>query len=113
MEPILIKQIEEEKFEVEEEDILNAIYYHTTGRPGMSQLEKIIFIADYTEKGRVGKQFDEVRAKANDGKLDEAILLQCDNTLIYNLMRGSVHICTQTVKTRNWALSNIAKNGEV
>ena len=41
-----------EKYSIENEDILNAIYYHTTGRPGMSQLEKIIFIADYMEPGR-------------------------------------------------------------
>lgn len=40
------------KFEVEDEDILNAIRFHTTGRPGMSTLEKIIYIADYIEPNR-------------------------------------------------------------
>ena len=40
------------KFGIEDEDILNAIIWHTTGRPGMSILEKIIFIADYIEPGR-------------------------------------------------------------
>ena len=107
------KIIAEGRYGISDCDILEAIESHITGKPNMGLLAKLIFIADYTEKGRVGKQFDEVRAKVNDGKLDEAILLQCDNTLIYNLMRGSVHICTQTVKTRNWALSNITKNGEV
>ena len=33
-------------------DIINAIRYHTTGRANMSLLEKIIYIADYTAKGR-------------------------------------------------------------
>ena len=33
-------------------DILNAIKYHTTGRAEMSDLEKVIFVADYTEPGR-------------------------------------------------------------
>ena len=40
------------KYGVKDEDILNAIRYHTTGRPGMSLLEKIIFVADYIEPGR-------------------------------------------------------------
>jgi len=41
-----------EVYDVEDSDILNAIYNHTTGRPQMSLLEKIIFIADYMEPGR-------------------------------------------------------------
>lgn len=40
------------KYDIEDEDILNAIRYHTTGRPGMSDLEKIIYIADYIEPSR-------------------------------------------------------------
>ncbi len=40
------------KYNIGDEDILNAVRYHTTGRPGMSTLEKIIFIADYIEPGR-------------------------------------------------------------
>lgn len=39
-------------YKVEDEDILNAIKYHTTGRPEMSLLEKIIYIADAIEPGR-------------------------------------------------------------
>lgn len=41
-----------EKYGVRDDDILNAISYHTTGRPGMSPLEKIIYIADFIEPGR-------------------------------------------------------------
>ena len=40
------------KYGVTDPDILNAILNHTTGRPDMSLLEKIIFIADYIEPGR-------------------------------------------------------------
>lgn len=40
------------KYSVEDKDIINAIASHTTGRPGMSLLEKIIYIADYIEPGR-------------------------------------------------------------
>ncbi|MDE6844595.1 MAG: bis(5'-nucleosyl)-tetraphosphatase (symmetrical) YqeK [Lachnospiraceae bacterium] len=41
-----------EEYGIEDEDILNAICYHTTGRPQMSPLEKVIYIADYIEPGR-------------------------------------------------------------
>lgn len=41
-----------EEYGITDEDILNAICYHTTGRPQMSSLEKIIYIADYIEPGR-------------------------------------------------------------
>ncbi len=40
------------KFNIEDKDILNAITYHTTGRPNMSLLEKIVFVADYIEPNR-------------------------------------------------------------
>lgn len=46
------------KYGVDDEDILNAITYHTTGRPEMSLLEKIIFIADYIEPNR--KELSEI-----------------------------------------------------
>ena len=35
---------------IDDEDILNAIRYHTTGRAGMSLLEKVIFTADFTSR---------------------------------------------------------------
>ncbi|NLM84846.1 MAG: nicotinate (nicotinamide) nucleotide adenylyltransferase [Clostridiales bacterium] len=34
------------------DDVYNAIFWHTTGRPGMSLLEKIIYMADYIEPTR-------------------------------------------------------------
>ncbi len=37
---------------IQDEDILNAMHYHTTGRVGMSHLEKIIYVADMTEPNR-------------------------------------------------------------
>lgn len=48
----------ERKYGVTDGDILNAIRYHTTGRPDMSRLEKILYIADYIEPGR--KQLAEL-----------------------------------------------------
>ncbi len=42
----------EHDFEIDDIEILNAIRSHTTGRPGMSVIEKIIFTADYIEMNR-------------------------------------------------------------
>jgi nicotinate-nucleotide adenylyltransferase len=39
-------------FMVDDMEILDAVRFHTTGRAGMSLLEKIIYIADYIEPGR-------------------------------------------------------------
>ena len=46
-----------ELFAVTDEGVLNAVRYHTTGRPQMTLLEKIVFIADLLEEGRA---YDEV-----------------------------------------------------
>ncbi len=40
------------QYGIKNEDIINAIMYHTTGRPDMSLLEKIIFLSDYIEPNR-------------------------------------------------------------
>lgn len=46
---------------VKDEDILNAISYHTTGRAGMSQLEKILYLADYIGEERDYEDVDVMR----------------------------------------------------
>ena len=47
---------------VEDEDILNAIRYHTTGRPGMSLLEMVLKTADQLEEGRDYPGVEQMRA---------------------------------------------------
>ena len=42
----------EHKYGLQDEEILSAILYHTTGRPAMTTLEKIVYIADYIEPRR-------------------------------------------------------------
>lgn len=41
-----------ERYQIEDNEVLSAIFYHTTGKPDMSLLEQIIFVADYIEPGR-------------------------------------------------------------
>lgn len=60
-------------FGIEDEDILNAICYHTTGRAGMSLLEKIIFVADFTSEERTYKGVATMRKKSRK-RLEDAML---------------------------------------
>ncbi|MDR2457749.1 MAG: 23S rRNA (adenine(2503)-C(2))-methyltransferase RlmN [Clostridiales Family XIII bacterium] len=53
--------------------IINAISYHTTGRVNMSDIEKIVFIADKIEPGREYVGVDEIKESLNDS-LDSAVL---------------------------------------
>ena len=73
----------EEKYGVKDEDVLNAIRYHTTGRPGMSLLEKIVFVADYIEPGRdTAPNLALVRKLAFES-IDDCVLQILKDTLNY------------------------------
>ena len=75
--------IAKEEFQIEDEDILNAILNHTTGRPGMSILEKIVFIADYIEPGRkTAPNLSKARHLAFKD-LDKALRMILEDTLEY------------------------------
>lgn len=57
--------IAKEKYGVKDREILEAITWHTTGKPEMSVLEKIIYIADYIEPARdKAPRLNEIRALA-------------------------------------------------
>ena len=68
---------------VEDEEILNAITYHCTGRPALSLLEKIIYTADYIEPFRRPlPEIDEIRRAAYEN-LDLAVYMISKNILNY------------------------------
>lgn len=72
-----------EKYKIDDEDIINAVTYHTTGRPGMSLLEKIVYIADYIEPGREhASNLDEIRNLCFRD-LDEALLQILEDILVH------------------------------
>lgn len=75
---------------VEDEEILNAIIFHTTGRPGMTLLEKIIFTADYIEPSRrFLPSMDKIRWAAYE-ELDRAVAMILKSTLDYLESKGSI-----------------------
>lgn len=71
------------RYEVDDEEILDAITYHTTGRPNMTLLDKIIFVADYIEPNRKElKDMDTIRKEAFED-LDKCVIHILKNTLDY------------------------------
>lgn len=76
-------------FRIEDEDILNAISYHTTGRANMSLLEKIIFLADAIEPGRDYDGVEALRTLAFKD-IDAACLASLESTRDYVLARGQM-----------------------
>src|SRR5699024_7141166 len=75
--PVAAKVVKELHDDISE-DVYHAIYYHTTGRPHMSMIEKIIFIADYIEPNRQFPGIEEVRTAAYE-TIDDAVFLALRN----------------------------------
>ena len=81
--------IARKEFDILDEDILNAITWHTTGRPDMSLLEKIIFVADYIEPSRRPiPELNLIRQLAFTD-IDQAVIKILENTLKYLNEKGS------------------------
>ncbi len=75
--------IAREKYDIEDPDILSAIEWHTTGRPQMSLLEKIVYIADFIEPMRFkARELPHIRRTAFRD-LDETMYEILESTLSY------------------------------
>ncbi|MPN28243.1 hypothetical protein SDC9_175684 [bioreactor metagenome] len=81
-------------------DILNAVSYHTTGRSNMSQLEKIIYLADAIEPNREYPGVDELR-KAAFVNLDEACILSLSRTIDY-VKSQNLFLDEDTIEARDY-----------
>lgn len=72
-----------DKYKEDDEEILSAIRYHTTGKPAMTNLEKIIFIADYIEPGRKElPQMADIRKMAYTD-LDKCLVMMYESIISY------------------------------
>lgn len=92
---------------VTDEQILNAVRYHTTGRKGMTLEEKIVFLADYIEPGRTFKEADEARAAATEN-LDKACFAALKNTILF-LASQSESIYPDTFEAYNELQQNLQR----
>ena len=79
-----------EEYGIDDENILEAIKWHTTGRPNMTLLDKIIYIADYIEPNRnQAPNLDEIRRLAMVD-LDECLYRILKASLAYLETRSEV-----------------------
>ncbi len=100
------------RYGVDDPEITDAIRYHTTGRPGMTLLEKIIFVADYIEPGRTqASDLPQLRKLAFEN-LDGALLLILKDTLAY-LHSTDKEIDSMTQKTYNYYINKDEEDGDV
>lgn len=73
----------QKKYDIDDEEILSAIRWHTTGRPDMTLLDKIVYVADYIEPKRdKAPNLKEIRKMAFED-LDQALLKILADTLGY------------------------------
>jgi len=71
------------KYNIVDEDILHAILNHTTGRPAMSLLEKIVYIADYIEPCRRQAPNLKLIRKEAFTDIDKALTIILEDILVY------------------------------
>lgn len=98
--PIIAKR----KFQIEDEDVLNAMRWHTTGRENMSNLEKIIYIADLIEPSRNFQGVEEIRDTSYKD-LNDAMLKGLTHTIMYLLTKDCA-VDLNSIKARNYLIYN-------
>lgn len=88
----------ESRFDITDPGILSAILFHTTGRPDMDLLEKIIFVADYIEPNRDrAKNLSELRSLAFKD-LDRAVLRIAEDTMTFISLKDGVSMDPKTAE---------------
>ena len=91
--------VAEKEFGVSDQEVLDAIRYHTSGRAEMTLLDKVVCLADYMEPGRDYPDVHEIRQLA-EINLDQALVVGFDSTIKFLIMKGK-RIFPLTIAARN------------
>lgn len=82
----------QQAFNIDDLDILNAVRYHTTGRAGMSVVEKVVYVAD------------KIESRTRDAQYCQKIVLHLSgkdaNVALNNAMRAILENTIQTLQER-------------
>lgn len=92
-----------DEFNIHDEEILEAIRNHTLGKPGMSLLSCVVYLADGLEPGRGKTPALEALRKTSRQNLIKATWQAADASLKH-LIESHHLIHPRTVATRNWFL---------
>lgn len=97
-----------EKFNIEDNEILSAIRWHTLGRVNMTMFEKIIFLADKIEKNTRDLNYrNEIIKILDDNEGEKGLnlaLLRCFIETVKSLAERRLYICKTTIDVYNWLL---------
>ncbi|MBB6729773.1 bis(5'-nucleosyl)-tetraphosphatase (symmetrical) YqeK [Cohnella zeiphila] len=96
---------------IDDEEVLDAIRYHTSGRENMTLLDKIVCLADYMEPGRDFPGVDRIRELAARS-LEEALVAGFDSTIRLLTERRKV-IFPLTFLARNDLIRDLEKNQSI
>ena len=88
-------------YEVVDHQVLDAIRYHTTGKPNFSNLGKLIFLSDKLESGRDYPCVDELRKALVEKGVDEAFKLTLKHNVEY-LRTRNLKIDLLTLSAYEW-----------
>ena len=91
----------------EKESVVSAICSHTTGKPNMNLLEKIIYVADYMEPNRKFEGVDEMRRLAF-ADIDEALKMGLEMTVALLKEQGR-EVSPESAETLEWLQNNKKK----
>ena len=92
----------EQDYGIQDRDIINAVAFHTTGREGMSDLEKILYLADAIEPGRKYPGVEEIRKLAYVN-LNQACLKAMSRSVDYIRSRG-LKLDRDTIRAKNFLM---------
>ncbi len=87
---------------IDDEEVLNAIRYHTTGRENMSLLEEIVYLADFISADRTYDDIENIRAEAEKGK--EYGMLYATQYTVKSVVEKGKPLHPDTVNAYNWLL---------
>ncbi|WP_191565226.1 bis(5'-nucleosyl)-tetraphosphatase (symmetrical) YqeK [Metabacillus idriensis] len=87
---------------IHDAEILDAIRYHTSGRESMTLLDKVIYVADYIEPGRIFPGANEVRELAKSD-LNKALIVSMKNTILFLLNKNQA-IYPETLQSYNYLI---------
>lgn len=93
-----------DQFGIQDEEVLEAIAFHTLGRPGMRDLACVVFIADALEPTRGNTPELESLRQVSWNDLYKAVWLTCDYSLRF-LLNSHCLVHPRTILTRNWAIA--------
>lgn len=92
---------------IDDEEVINSIRYHTTGRENMSLMEQIIYLADFISADRNYDDVEIMREKTRISK-EDGMIYAMGYTIVSNIKKGNV-LHPETVNAYNWVIKEMKR----